>query len=200
MKQFVGYLLRKAAGKKVSPTIKSVKPTTDIKGSVKRVYRNEESKRIDKTVASKEKMKAGKKMMREGQKELRRQIDTGRAFKFKNQKIGESTFATKPGENPKKKFKGLIEEDKPTKKFKTGKELAREKKMSGGMMGRRFGMRSGTPFKKETNVDKIKKTFSPKGKNLKPVDPKKQKGLAKLKQERPDVVRKMGYMKRGGRA
>ena len=61
MKQFVGYLLRKAAGKKVSPTIKSVKPTTDIKGSVKRVYRNEESKRIDKTVASKEKMKKGKK-------------------------------------------------------------------------------------------------------------------------------------------
>jgi len=205
MKQFVGYLLRKAAGKKVSPTIKSVKPTTDIKGSVKRVYRNEESKRIDKTVASKEKMKAGKKMMREGQKELRKQIDTGRAFKFKRGKIGESTFATKPGENPKKKFKGLIEEDKPTKKFKTGKQLeaekkARENKMGGGMMGRRFGMRSGTnPFKKETDVDKIKKTFSPK-KGLKKIDPKKQKGLAKLKQARPDVVRKMGYMKKGGRA
>ena len=104
MKQFVGYLLRKAAGKKVSPTIKSVKPTTDIKGSVKRVYRQEESKRIDKTVASKEKMKKGKQMMREGQKELRKQIDTGRAFRFKRGKIGESTFATKPGENPKKNF------------------------------------------------------------------------------------------------
>jgi len=197
MKQFVGYLLRKAAGKKVSPTIKSVKPTTDIKGSVKRVYRAEESKRIDKTVASKEKMKKGKKMMREGQKELRKQIDTGRAFRFKRGKIGESTFATKPGENPKKKFKGLIEEDKPTKKFKTGKELARENKMGGGMMGRRFGMKSGTnPFKKETDVDKIKKTFSPKGKNLKPVDPKKQKGLAKLPRK---VRNKMGYMKSGGR-
>ncbi len=200
MKQFVGYLLRKAAGKKVSPTIKSVKPTTDIKGSVKRVYRQEESKRIDKTVASKEKMKKGKQMMREGQKELRKQIDTGRAFRFKRGKIGESTFATKPGENPKKKFKGLIEEDKPTKKFKTGKELAREKKMGGGMMGRRFGMKSGTnPFKKETDVDKIKKTFAPK-KGLKKIDPEKQKGLAKLKKARPDVVRKMGYMKRGGRA
>jgi len=198
MKQFVGYLLRKAAGKKVSPTIKSVKPTTDIKGSVKRVYRNEESKRIDKTVASKEKMKAGKKMMREGQKELRKQIDTGRAFKFKGQKIGESTFATKPGENPKKKFKGLIEEDKPTKKFKTGKELARENKMGGGMMGRRFGMRSGTP-KPKTNVQKIKETFATKS-GLKKIDPKKQKGLAKLKKARPDVVRKMGYMKKGGRA
>ena len=49
------------------------------------------------------------------------------------------------------------------KKFKKGKELEREKKMGGGMMGRRFGMRSGTnQFKKETNVDKIKKTFGPK--------------------------------------
>ena len=201
MKRFVGYLLKKVSGKgKVSPTIKSVKPTTDIKGSVKRVYRQEESKRIDKTVASKEKMKKGKQMMREGQKELRKQIDTGRAFRFKRGKIGESTFATKPGENPKKKFKGLIEEDKPTKKFKTGKELAREKKMGGGMMGRRFGMKSGTnPFKKETDVDKIKKTFAPK-KGLKKIDPEKQKGLAKLKKARPDVVRKMGYMKRGGRA
>ena len=75
----------------------------------------------------------------------------------------------------------------------------REKKMGGGMMGRRFGMKKGTnPFKKETNVEKIKKTFAPKG--LKKIDPQKQKGLAKLKKERPDVVRKMGYMKRGGRA
>ena len=143
MKSFVGYIANKIVkatpkSKKVAPTIKSVPPTKDIKGSVKRVYRQEESKRIDKTVASKEKMKTGKKMMREGQKELRKQIDTGTAFRFKRGKIGESTFATKPGENPKKKFKGLIEEDKPTKKFKTGKELAREKKMGGGMMGRRL--------------------------------------------------------------
>ena len=50
MKQFVGYLIKKAVGKgKVSPTIKSVKPTKDIKGSVKRVYRDETSKRIDAT-------------------------------------------------------------------------------------------------------------------------------------------------------
>ena len=73
----------------------------------------------------------------------------------------------------------------------------REKKMGGGMMGRRFGMKSGTPFKKKTNVEKIKETFSPKGKNLKPVDPKKQKGLSKLPRE---VRNKMGYMKSGGRA
>ena len=158
MKRFVGYLLKKASGKgKVSPTIKSVKPTTDVKGSVKRVYRDEGSKRMDATIASKKKMETGKKMMREGQKELRRQIDTGRAFKFKNQKIGESTFAIKPGDRPRKDFKGLTEErNKASKKvFKTGKQLeaekkAREKKMGGGMMGRWFGMEEGgtTKFKK----------------------------------------------------
>ena len=82
MKQFVGYLLRKAAGKKVSPTIKSVKPTTDIKGSVKRVYRDETSKRIDATTKVKEKMATGKKMMRDAQKERKKLVDTGRAFQF----------------------------------------------------------------------------------------------------------------------
>ena len=157
--KFVGYVAGKIVqaipkSQKVAPTITSIKPTKDIKGSVKRVYRTEESKRIDKTVASKEKMKTGKKMMREAQKELRKQIDTGKAFRFKQGKIGESTFATKPGENPKEKFKGLIEEDKPTKKFKTGKQLEAEKKAKGG----RIGYRAGTP-KKQTNVQKIKKTF-----------------------------------------
>ena len=39
----------------------------------------------------------------------------------------------------------------------------RMKKMGGGMMGRRFGMRAGTP-KPKTNVEKIKKAFAPKRK------------------------------------
>ena len=47
--------------------------------------------------------------------------------------------------------------------------------------------------------NKIKKTFAPKS-GLKKIDPQKQKGLAKLKKARPDVVRKMGYFKRGGRS
>ena len=54
-----------------------------------------------------------------------------------------------------------------------GKDL-REKKMGGGMMGRRMGYSEGT---------------------LKPVDPKKQKGLSKLPKQ---VRNKMGYMKKGG--
>ena len=185
---------------KVSPTIKSVKPTKDISGSVKRVYRDEYTKRIDSTNKSKGKIDQGKKMMREGQKELRKMIDTKKAFKFKFGTTKEKTFPIEPGKNPKKQHKGLVEESKPQKKFKKGKELDRENKMGGGMMGRRFGMKKGTPnpFKKETNVEKIKKTFAPKG--LKKIDPEKQKGLAKLKKARPDVVKKMGYFKKGGRS
>ena len=152
MKQFVGYLLRKAAGKKVSPTIKSVKPTKDIKGSVKRVYRDETSKRIDAVAKTKTKMETGKKMMREAQKERKKLVDTGRAFQFKSSK---DIHSVRPGENPKKQYKGLIKEDKPQKKFKTGKELAREKKMGGGMMGRRFGMKKGSKFPDLTGDGKV---------------------------------------------
>jgi len=151
MKQFVGYLIKKAMKKgKVAPTIKSVKPTKDIKGSVKRVYRDETSKRIDATTKVKEKMATGKKMMREAQKERKKLVDTGRAFQFKGSK---DVFAVRPGENPKKKFKGLLKEDKPQKKFKTGKELAREKKMGGGMMGRRMGYSQGKLVGNQKKID-----------------------------------------------
>ena len=71
--------------------------------------------------------------------------------------------------------------------FNKAKDLAK---------GGRVNYRAGNP-KPKTNVQKIKETFSPKGKNLKPVDPKKQKGLAKLPKQ---VRNKMGYMKSGGRA
>ena len=81
-----------------------------------------------------------------------------------------------------------------------GKKIKDErvKKMGGGMMGRRFGMRSGTP-KPKTNVQKIKETFAPKGLKKIP-EGKKGEGLRKLKAARPDVTRKMGFLKRGGRA
>ena len=75
-----------------------------------------------------------------------------------------------------------------------GKNLKKvEKKADGGRIGRRFG---GDTMKKKTNVEKIKETFSS-NKKLKPVDPKKQKGLAKLPRK---VRNNMGYMKSGGRA
>ena len=61
--------------------------------------------------------------------------------------------------------------------FKAG---GRAGKMGGGMM--------------------MKKPMMKVGGDVKKIDPKKQKGLAKLKKARPDVVRKMGYFKRGGRS
>jgi Skp family chaperone for outer membrane proteins len=195
---FFGKLFSK--GSKVSPTITSVKPSTTVtkkgvKASLDKTRSDEYRKRYTALDKSEAKVKTGKKMMQEGQRERKRMVDTGRAFQFKHSK---SFHAVKPGD--KDQYRPNMKKPKPQKKFKTGKELEREKKMGGGMMGRRFGMKKGTPFKKETNVDKIKKAFPVTKKGLKKIDPEKQKGLAKLKKARPDVVRKMGYFKKGGRS
>ena len=171
MKNFVGYIIKKVAGKgKVSPTIKSVKPFTDKKfdrfGITKAknpteraniVRKRESIKRMDKVTDLRKKREEGIK----ASKEIKRMVDTKRATN-----VGGSIF-----------HKSIP-----------------EKKATGGRVGRRFG---GDTMKKKTNVQKIKETFSPKGKNLKPVDPKKQKGLAKLPRK---VRNNMGYMKSGGRA
>ena len=155
MKRFVGYVIDKAVKalprkKKVSPDIKSVKPTKDVKGSIKRTKSKEYTKRIDKVTKSKDKIDTGKKMMREGQKELKKMVDTKRAFKFKFGTTRQKTFPIEPGKNPKKEFKNLVEE-KPTKKFKTAKQMEKEERrkrdrepfMGGGMMGRRMGYSEG---------------------------------------------------------
>ena len=169
----VGFFGKFFSKGKVLPTIKSVKPTTDISGSVKRTKKDEFRKRYTALDEAENKIKTGKKMMQEGQKTRKNMVDTNRAFQFKNLK---SYHAIEPGENPKVKYKGLL----------------KEKKAKGGRVGRKFG----NP-KPKTNVEKIKEAFGSK-KGLKKIDPKKQKGLAKLKKARPDVVRKMGYFKKGG--
>ena len=156
MKSFVGNIIGKAVKslprkKKVSPDIKSVKP--NLEKTAKESRSDEYRKRYQALDKAEDKVKSGKQMMKEGQKERKRMVDTGKAFQFK----GGSRHAVNPGENPKVKYKGLMEESKPQKKFKKGKEL-REKKMGGGMMGRRFGMKQGTP-KLKTNIQKIKETF-----------------------------------------
>tara|TARA_R100001440_G_scaffold28516_1_gene46156 strand:- start:26 stop:583 length:558 start_codon:yes stop_codon:yes gene_type:complete len=167
MKSFVGYIANKIVKsiprkKKVSPDIKSVEPTKDIKGSIKRTKRDAFIKNIDDLDKAQKKIREGKKMMKEGQKTRKQMTGTGRAFQFKNMK---SYHAVQPGD--KDKFKSNIRQEK-TKKFKKGKEL--EKKADGGRIGRRFG----SP-KPKTNVQKIKETFSSK-KNLSP----KQMKIAKL--------------------
>ena len=133
MKQFLGYIIKKAVGKgKVSPTIKSVKP--NLKKTVAETKSDEYRKRYTALDKAEGKIKSGKQMMKEGQKERKKLIDTKRAFQFKHTK---STHAIKPGEDPNVKYKGNV----------------REQKMGGGMMGRRMGYSQGklavTPREKQ---------------------------------------------------
>ena len=120
--------------KKVSPDIKSVKPTKDVKGSVKRTKSDEYVKRITTLDKADSKVKTGKQMMREGQKERKKMVDTGRAFQFKHSK---SYHAIQPGDKPEVKYKGNV----------------RKQKMGGGMMGRRFGYKGGKLVGNQKKID-----------------------------------------------
>ena len=119
---------------KVSPTIKSVKP--NLKKTVEDTKSDEYLKRINLLDKAETKLKTGKEMIKEAQKERKNLVDTGRAFQFKNMK---SYHPVKPG--TKDKYKGNIKVPGPQKKFKKGKELAK---------GGRVGLKAGTnPFKKK---------------------------------------------------
>ena len=153
MKRFLGYLIDKGVkslprSKKVSPDIKSVTPTKlPVSKSIEKTKSDEFRKRYTALDKAEGKLKTGKQMMKEGQKERKKLVDTGKAVQFKFTK----TFsAIKPGE--KDRFKGLTKEEKP-KKFIKGKELDRENRMGGGMMGRRMGYSQGklavTPREKQ---------------------------------------------------
>ena len=135
MKQFLGYIIKKAVGKgKVSPTIKSVKP--NLKKTVKETKRDLETKNFLKIDKLRKQKSEGMKAARKAQKELQRAAETKRATKIGRSYFGRSVPARSSDlANP---------TEVKTKKFKTGKELEREKKMGGGMMGRRFGMKKGS--------------------------------------------------------
>ena len=103
-KFFLGKLF---SGKgKVSPTIKSVKP--NLKKTVKQTKTDEYRKRYTALDDSAAKIKKGKKLMQEGQKERKKMVDTKRAFQFK----GGSYHAIKPGDKPEIKYKGLLKKEK----------------------------------------------------------------------------------------
>ena len=131
---------------KVSPTIKSVKP--NLKKTIKQTKTEEFRKRYKALDKAEDKVVTGKKMMKEGQRERKKMVDTGRAFQFRS---GTSYHAIAPGD--KQKYGKQMKVAGPQKKFKKGKELDREKKMGGGMMGRRMGYSEGklavTPREKQ---------------------------------------------------
>ena len=89
--------------KKVSPDIKSVKPTKlSVKESIKKAKGDEYYKRIKKLDEGRKKVSEGKKMMKEGQKIRKKMKDTGKAFQFKT---GKSYHAIEPGEAKKYRIK-----------------------------------------------------------------------------------------------
>jgi len=158
-KKLVQMGIQKVTGKgKVSPTIKSVKP--NLKKTVQQTKSDEYVKRIRTLEGAEKKIKSGKEMIKEGQRARKKMIDTKRAFQFKH---GKSTHAIKPGDKPEVKYKGNVKKQKPEKRVYTGKELeqqdyfnkGREKKMGGGMMGRRFGMKKGSKFPDLTGDGKV---------------------------------------------
>jgi hypothetical protein len=119
MKRFVGHIIDKVIkstprSKKVSPTIKSVKPNLKKTGTETRS--DEYRKRYQALDKAEDKLKTGKKMMKEGQKERKKLVDTGRAFQFKNLK---SFHAVQPGN----KNKYNIKVEKKQKKFRKGKDI-----------------------------------------------------------------------------
>jgi hypothetical protein len=142
---------------------------------VERVKTDEFRKRYKAVDKAEDKMKTGKKMMREGQKERKKLIDTGRAVQFKHTK---TVSAIKPGE--KDRFKGLTTEEKP-KKFKKGKELDRENKMGGGMMGRRMGYSQGSNGKIKFDA---KKSDLDKSGSLSPYEKRRGMAIAKAMAKR----------------
>ena len=130
------------------------------------------------------------------------QVGTKLAFKRKNQddfvKFRDNLHNTAKFDTAtKNKLKSKQPLSKVTKKTSEIFTPKEPKLATGGRVGKKFGggMDMG---RRKTAVEKIKETFSTKkNKNLKPVDKKKNPGLAKLPIE---VRNKMGYAKKGGRA
>ena len=144
---------------KVYPDIKSVKPTTNIAGSVNKTKKAAAFKNFKTVQGLKKKKDEGKKMMQEAQKELRRAVETKRATQ-----IGDSIYHRNVPADP-----ADLRNERSAKAFKgkKGKEL--EKKAKGGRVGLRFGS------KKKSNVQKIKETFGPGSSNPKKSAAKKKK-------------------------
>jgi len=107
-KYYLGKLLTKAIksiprSKKVSPDIKSVKPTKlSVKESLQKTKSKEFIKRINKLDEAQAKVKKGKLMMKEGQKIRKGMKETGTAFQFRDKK---SYHAVQPGDKQKYKIK-----------------------------------------------------------------------------------------------
>ena len=165
--------------------LKSKQPLTKINKGKSEIFTPKEPKLA----------KGGRVGLKEGSPKKKKKLDQGdilgNRFDKKFKKLAESKEAQL---HSKDFLKGVDRAEK-----RAASEVAQEAGIPmarGGRVGRKFGggMDMG---RRKTNIQKIKETFGPKKKNLKPVDKKKNPGLAKLPIE---VRNKMGYAKKGGRA
>ena len=103
--------------KKVSPDIKSIRPTKlSVKESLKKTKSAEYTKRINKLSDAQKKVETGKKMMQEGQRVRKGMKDTGTAFQFRNKK---SYHPVEPGDKARYKInkKGISRGDEWAKQL-----------------------------------------------------------------------------------
>ena len=144
--------------------IKAVKPN---------VPKTKKEKALSKLNILKQKTKASEAKLKQTQFELKKNQPL--TFKTKTGKSESNREAYKRIQKQNTKvLKGMIDDAFKNVKDEKKATGGRVGKMGGGMMGRRFGMKAGTP-KPKTNVQKIKETFAPK-KKLSP----KQMKIAKL--------------------
>ena len=120
-------------GPKVYPDIKSVKATTDISGSVKRVKDAAARKNFLNVRDLKDKKDKGKKMFKEAQTELRRATETKRATKIGKDYYGRAVPADKAD----------LRNEASAKVFKMAKGKDLEKKAKGGRVGLKGGTNLG---------------------------------------------------------
>ena len=195
---------------KVSPTIKSVKP--NLKKTVKESKADEYRRRYTALDKADDKVKKGREMMRSGQKERRRMVDTGRAFQFRHSK---SYHAIDPRAS--KQYADSMKKPKPQPRFKKGKELDREPKAAGGLMmakgmkslmeqlkkrkERRMGAGARNMKSKQDKLSEFKRRLQDRAKRGQP--PKKQKPSPTPRKPRPKKYppkRIMTPLARGGRS
>jgi hypothetical protein len=181
------FLKKKSNTSKTSPTItqpRQLKKTMEKIRSENKRFAFKEAKtakdranivRTKKSIERMDKLQKAQDTRKKGikaSKEVKKMIDTGQA-----DRVGGSVYHR--GIREKKMFGGRIKKKKPeTKEQKSIKEKI-------------------LPKKKKDRLDELRKELGLKkgGSALKPVDKKKNPGLAKL----PTQVRnKMGYMKKGG--
>jgi hypothetical protein len=196
---------------KVSPTIKSVKP--NLKKTVKESKTDEYRRRYTALDKADDKVKKGREMMRAGQKERRRMVDTKRAFQFRHTK---SYHAIDPRNS--KQYADSMRKPKPQPRFKKGKELNREPKAAGGLMiakgmkslmeqlkktrkERRMGAGARDTKSKQDKISEFKRRLLDRAQRGQP--PKKQKPSPSPRKPRPKKYppkRIMTPLARGGRS